>query len=187
MPAAAGSSNTNPNQYSARSNGDGQSARTESWIRMAFRYRAPPSRAGLPRTTTDVNGVFSFSSISLSSRFGFVQRSLNQGFFTGSRSIITNPGASNYVNIQLIPMNGKRVLSRRRRAGRSPYRPAIRLPLRLLRWSKPAYGRCLYRDGACLCHLPRIQRTPNLYINTCPAISVASVLTEMRQRCKALG
>lgn len=51
---------------------------------------------------TDVNGVFSFSKISMSSRFGFVKVS-KPGYFTGSRSIITNGGASNYVSIQLIP------------------------------------------------------------------------------------
>ncbi|WP_431211175.1 carboxypeptidase-like regulatory domain-containing protein [Puia sp. P3] len=58
--------------------------------------------SGSATTTTDVNGVFSFSKISMSSRFGFVKVS-KAGYFTGSRSIITNGGASNYVSIQLVP------------------------------------------------------------------------------------
>jgi hypothetical protein len=58
--------------------------------------------SGAATTSTDINGVFSFAGISMSSRFGFVQV-VKQGYFTGSRSIITNAGASNYVNIQLIP------------------------------------------------------------------------------------
>jgi hypothetical protein len=40
----------------------------------------------------------------MSSRFGYVQVA-KTGYFTGSRSIITNGGASNYVTIQLIPRN----------------------------------------------------------------------------------
>ena len=55
-------------------------------------------------TTTDVNGIFTFSNISMSSRFGYVKAS-KTGYFTGSRSIITNGAASNYVSIQLIPRN----------------------------------------------------------------------------------
>ncbi|HEV2482253.1 MAG TPA: carboxypeptidase-like regulatory domain-containing protein [Puia sp.] len=58
--------------------------------------------SGTAGATTDVNGVFSFSGISMSSRFGYVQ-AVKAGYFTGSKSIITNGGASNYVNIQLIP------------------------------------------------------------------------------------
>jgi protocatechuate 3,4-dioxygenase beta subunit len=58
--------------------------------------------SGSATTVTDVNGVFSFSRISMSSRFGFV-KAAKQGYFTGSRSIITNAGASNYVSIQLVP------------------------------------------------------------------------------------
>jgi hypothetical protein len=57
-------------------------------------------------TTTDINGVFTFSKISMSSRFGYV-RVVKQGYFTGSRSIITNGGASNFVSIQLIPRTSK--------------------------------------------------------------------------------
>ncbi len=59
--------------------------------------------SGSASTTTDVNGVFSFTSIPMSSRFGYVQV-VENGYYTGSRSIITNPGASNFVSIQLVPM-----------------------------------------------------------------------------------
>ncbi|GGB21668.1 hypothetical protein [Puia dinghuensis] len=58
--------------------------------------------SGTVSTTTDINGLFNFSNISLSSRFGYVQV-VKSGYFTGSRSIITNSGASNYVTIQLTP------------------------------------------------------------------------------------
>jgi hypothetical protein len=61
--------------------------------------------SGTAGATTDVNGIFSFSNISMSSRFGYVQ-AVKAGYFTGSKSIITNGGASNYVNIQLIPQSG---------------------------------------------------------------------------------
>jgi hypothetical protein len=60
--------------------------------------------SGTATTSTDVNGLFSFSGISMSSRFGYVTAA-KQGFFTGSRSIITNASASNYVSIQLIPQS----------------------------------------------------------------------------------
>jgi len=60
--------------------------------------------SGAATTSTDVNGIFSFTGISMSSRFGYVQV-VKTGYFTGSRSIITNGGASNYVTIQLIPRN----------------------------------------------------------------------------------
>jgi hypothetical protein len=58
--------------------------------------------SGTASTTTDVNGIFSFSAISMSSRFGYAQAT-KAGYFTGSKSIITFSGASNFVNIQLIP------------------------------------------------------------------------------------
>lgn len=58
--------------------------------------------SGTATATTDVNGLFSFSNISMSSRFGYVQVS-KAGYFTGSRSIITGPGSANYVSIQLVP------------------------------------------------------------------------------------
>lgn len=59
--------------------------------------------SGSASTTTDVNGIFSFTSISMSSRFGYVKVAV-PGYYTGSRSIITNPGASNFVSIQLVPL-----------------------------------------------------------------------------------
>ncbi len=62
--------------------------------------------SGVATTTTDINGIFTFSKISMSSRFGFVKVA-KAGYFTGSRSIITNGGASNYVSIQLIPRTSK--------------------------------------------------------------------------------
>jgi len=42
----------------------------------------------------------------MSSRFGYVTVK-KQGYFTGSRSILTNAGSSNYVSIQLIPRVSK--------------------------------------------------------------------------------
>ena len=57
--------------------------------------------SGSATTSTDINGVFKFTNISLSSRFGNVQAA-KAGFFTGSRSIATNAGASNFVSIRLI-------------------------------------------------------------------------------------
>ncbi|MDO6429872.1 carboxypeptidase-like regulatory domain-containing protein [Flavitalea sp. BT771] len=62
--------------------------------------------SGTASTTTDVNGVFSFTDISLSSRFGFV-KVVKQGYFIGSRSILTSAGSSNYVSITLIPRTSK--------------------------------------------------------------------------------
>ncbi len=62
--------------------------------------------SGGASTTTDVNGVFSFSKISLSSRFGYVTAN-KSGYFTGSRSIITHAGASSFVSIQLVPRGSK--------------------------------------------------------------------------------
>lgn len=57
--------------------------------------------SGTATATTDVNGLFSFRNISMSSRFGYVQV-VKSGYFTGSRSIIAGPSSSNYVNIQLV-------------------------------------------------------------------------------------
>ncbi|HEX9513395.1 MAG TPA: carboxypeptidase-like regulatory domain-containing protein [Puia sp.] len=62
--------------------------------------------SGVATTTTDVNGVFTFSNISMSSRFGFV-KVVKQGYFTGSRSILTNAGGQNYINIHLLPRVAK--------------------------------------------------------------------------------
>jgi hypothetical protein len=61
---------------------------------------------GVATTTTDLNGMFTFSKASMSSRFGFVSV-VKQGYFTGSRSIITNGGAYNFVSIQLMPRTSK--------------------------------------------------------------------------------
>ena len=58
--------------------------------------------SGSASTNTDINGIFTFTNISMSSRFGYVQAT-KTGYFTGSRSIITNGGASNFVSIQLVP------------------------------------------------------------------------------------
>ena len=63
--------------------------------------RAAVSSGGVS-TSTDINGLFSFSNISMSSRFGYVTV-VKQGFYTGSRSVITHASASNYVSIQLVP------------------------------------------------------------------------------------
>jgi len=57
--------------------------------------------SGVATTTTDVNGVFSFRNISLSSRFGFI-KAAKSGYFTGSRSIATTGGETSFVTIQLI-------------------------------------------------------------------------------------
>jgi hypothetical protein len=57
--------------------------------------------SGTASTSTDVNGVFTFRNISLSSRFGYIQAA-KSGYFTGSRSIATNGAESNFITIQLI-------------------------------------------------------------------------------------
>jgi len=62
--------------------------------------------SGTAGTTTDENGVFNFNDISMSSRFGFV-KVVKQGYFTGSRSILTRASSSNYVTITLIPRGSK--------------------------------------------------------------------------------
>jgi hypothetical protein len=101
------------NKYSASSNSTsvGNNIPPEVTITASLQGRVV-DESGLPvegaavtsgssSTTTDVNGVFTFTNISLSSRFGFVKVT-KTGYFTGSRSIITN-AASNYVSIQLMP------------------------------------------------------------------------------------
>jgi len=62
--------------------------------------------SGETSTSTDANGVFSFSSISMSSRFGYV-KVVKQGYFTGSRSILTAAGSANFVSIRLIPRTSR--------------------------------------------------------------------------------
>lgn len=62
--------------------------------------------SGSATTTTDVNGVFRFNNIQIYSRFGFVKVT-KSGYFTGSRTISTNPGVVNYVEIDLLPRSSK--------------------------------------------------------------------------------
>ena len=57
--------------------------------------------AGALTTTTDVNGSFSISNVSLAKNAGFVKAE-KDGFFQGSRTLTVNASATNYVNIQLI-------------------------------------------------------------------------------------
>lgn len=57
--------------------------------------------SGSASTSTDINGVFTFTDISMSNRFGYVQAA-KSGYYSGSKSIITDGGSSNYVSIQLI-------------------------------------------------------------------------------------
>jgi len=66
--------------------------------------------SGTATTTTDINGVFTFSKLTMSSRFGYVKVA-KTGYFTGSKSIITNGGASNYVSIQLMPRIAARIFA----------------------------------------------------------------------------
>ena len=66
--------------------------------------------SGVASTTTDANGVFSFANIQMSSRFGFVKVA-KTGYFTGSRSILTDAGSSNFVTITLLPRTSKGTFS----------------------------------------------------------------------------
>ena len=66
--------------------------------------------SGTASTTTDANGVFSFTDVQLSSRFGFVKVA-KDGYFTGSRSILTEAGSSNFVTITLLPRASKGTFS----------------------------------------------------------------------------
>ena len=58
--------------------------------------------SGTANTTTDVKGYFRFTNIQLSKNNGYVKVTM-PGYFTGSRSFVTNPGRVNHVRIQLIP------------------------------------------------------------------------------------
>ena len=58
--------------------------------------------SGTANTTTDVKGYFRFSNIQLSKNNGYVKVTM-PGYFTGSRSFVTNTGRVNHVRIQLIP------------------------------------------------------------------------------------
>lgn len=62
--------------------------------------------SGKSSVTTDENGIFNFNKISLSSRFGFV-KVVKDGYFSGSRSIMTVAGSENFVSIRLIPRAAK--------------------------------------------------------------------------------
>jgi hypothetical protein len=59
-------------------------------------------QSGTSTTTTDINGVFRFSNIQLSKNAGFVLVEKN-GYFKGSRTIFTNAGVVNNIEIKLIP------------------------------------------------------------------------------------
>ena len=58
--------------------------------------------SGTAGTTTDVKGYFRFSNIQLSKNNGYVKVTM-PGYFTGSRSFVTNTGRVNHIRIQLIP------------------------------------------------------------------------------------
>jgi hypothetical protein len=62
--------------------------------------------SGDASTSTDEHGIFNFSRIKLSSRFGYV-KVVKQGYFAGSRSILTTAGSENFVSIKLIPRTSK--------------------------------------------------------------------------------
>lgn len=57
---------------------------------------------GTSTATTDINGKFKFSSVSMSKNTGFVKIT-KSGFFNGSRTFVVSTGATNYVEVQLIP------------------------------------------------------------------------------------
>jgi len=57
-------------------------------------------------TVSDVNGSWGFKDIQVSSRFGYI-KVVKPGYFTGSRSVITNAGGTNYISISLIPRTTK--------------------------------------------------------------------------------
>ena len=61
---------------------------------------------GGANTVTDVNGSFSFKDIQTSSRWGFVKVS-KIGYFTGSRTVVTDAGGLNVVTISLIPRTAR--------------------------------------------------------------------------------
>ncbi len=63
-------------------------------------------KAGSLTATTDLNGKFRINNASLDKNAGFIKVE-KDGFFQGSRTIIVNEGAVNYISLQLI----KRVVS----------------------------------------------------------------------------
>src|ERR1051325_8824092 len=58
-------------------------------------------KAGTTSTTTDLNGYFKISNVSLNKDAGLVKVE-KDGFFQGSRTIVVNKGVVNYVSLQLI-------------------------------------------------------------------------------------
>jgi len=58
--------------------------------------------SGSANTSTDIKGYFRFNNIQLSKNNGYVKVNM-PGYFTGSRSFVTNAGRVNHVLIQLIP------------------------------------------------------------------------------------
>jgi hypothetical protein len=59
-------------------------------------------KAGAVSTTTDVNGNFNFTGVLLDKNAAFVKVE-KAGYFLGSRTFITKPDATHYVEIELIP------------------------------------------------------------------------------------
>ena len=62
--------------------------------------------SGAASTTTDANGIFNFNNIHLSSRWGYV-KVIKDGYFAGSRSIVTGDGDDHFVSIRLTPRSSK--------------------------------------------------------------------------------
>lgn len=58
-------------------------------------------KAGSLTATTDINGNFSINNASLDKNAGFIKVE-KDGFFQGSRTIVVNEGAVNYISLQLI-------------------------------------------------------------------------------------
>jgi hypothetical protein len=59
-------------------------------------------KVGAATATTDINGNFTISTVSLNKNAGLVKVE-KDGFFLGSRTIVVNAGVTNNVTIQLIP------------------------------------------------------------------------------------
>jgi hypothetical protein len=59
-------------------------------------------KVGASTATTDINGNFTITNVSLNKNAGLVKVE-KDGFFPGSRTIVVNAGATNTVTIQLIP------------------------------------------------------------------------------------
>jgi len=63
-------------------------------------------QSGGSNTTTDINGFFRFNSIQLAKNGGFVTVE-KSGYFKGCRTIFTNAGVTNNIEIQLIPKTNR--------------------------------------------------------------------------------